>query len=82
MFMNKLIICVDGNGHFHAANPFDRVESIRMLKLIEDGDFWANEITHSVRELLDFDDEHWMSFLVNLQQRGRMEIIDYNPSVL
>jgi len=78
----KLVVCVDGDGHFHAVDVNDRKEVFKALKKIEDGDFWANEIQSydqkdfNEQSWLDLSDEHWLNRLSDLECRGRMELVE------
>jgi len=82
--IRRFLVCVDGDGHFHVVNAANREKVIRVLKKIEDGDYFKNEIADSDKDehqLYELNNKQWMEFLCNIQSRGRMEIVDLNKQV-
>jgi len=70
------------DGHFMLAKLTDRKGVIKLLKDIQDGDYWANEAeaymdeigVATKAELFDLSDDKWESFVHDFVQRGTMEI--------
>ncbi len=80
--MDNYCVALDGNGHFVLANLDKRVEVIKLLKTIHDGDYWANEANGYMEELgiknetdlLTIEEVEWFNFVRAFEQRGTMEI--------
>jgi len=82
--IRRFVVCVDGNGHFHVVNASNRERVIRVLKKIEDGDFWTNEAESYYgddNKLFEITNRKWFEFLTSLQTRGRMEVVDINKKL-
>jgi hypothetical protein len=77
---------MDGNGHFNVAKLTDRKEVIKVLKEIQDGDYWENVYEEILSELeleldsdlFEIDEDKWFEFVQSFEQRGLMEIITLN----
>lgn len=72
-----VVVCVDGDGHFHVTLISNRVKVIEDLKKICDGDYWANEVDVEEFEKIDYENcsyQDWLEFVERFTQRGLMEI--------
>jgi len=82
----RVCVCMDGNGHFNVAKLTDRKEVIKVLKEIQDGDYWENVYEEILSELeleldsdlFEIDEDKWFEFVQSFEQRGLMEIITLN----
>lgn len=83
----KVCIAMDSDGHFMAVKLENRVEVIRLLKNIYDGDYWydvhqdcLDEFDCETEEeleayILKANDLKWVDFVKTFEERGTMEII-------
>ena len=78
MKSNRIVVGMDGNGHFQCAPIQDRHEVIRVLKSISDGEYYIDMMNHKKLE----DVEPWTHSLVDwdifineFTQRGICEIV-------
>jgi hypothetical protein len=75
----KIVVAMDGDGHFMAAPFHDREKVIHIIDEIQDGDFVANM---DAGDKLGYENykyskaEEWRDFLYGIQQRGTIEIIE------
>ena len=82
--MIEKIICVimDSDGHFDISDITNREETIKLLKRLHDGDYWANEADgclsdlniENETDLLKVGPKSWLDFINCFQQRGTMEL--------
>lgn len=75
----KIVVAMDGDGHFMAA-PYTDKEKIKLLiTKIQDGDFVANmddEDKNILESNYPISDSDWRKLIYDLEQRGTMEIIE------
>jgi hypothetical protein len=75
----KIIIAMDGDGHFMAAPLMDREKVSKIIEKIQDGDFVANM---DEDDLIVFnypapvDTIEWRNLIQRLEQRGTLEIFE------
>lgn len=80
--MKTYCVALDGDGHFCLSEISNRTETIKLLKKIQDGDYWANTLDEALEnseilneeELLTSDDNKWLNFVKSFEQRATMEI--------
>jgi len=75
----KLVVAMDGDGHFMAAPYTDREKITDMIYKIQDGDFVANmdpEAKEIFEDKLSTSDFEWKNLIYGLEQRGTLEIIE------
>jgi len=75
----KLVVAMDGDGHFMAAPYTDREKITDMIYKIQDGDFIANMDSESkeiFEDKLSTSDFEWKNLIYGLEQRGTMEIVE------
>jgi len=76
----KLVVGLDGDGHFRVANYNDRLDVINLLKKLEDGNTWDNVDIKYIEhiEFRNLSEEDWNEFLCdNFVARGRCEIVEF-----
>lgn len=75
-----MVVCVDGDGHFHVNPLYHRPKVIEAIKLIHDGDYLANMIDelpeNFLTNYLNFTAEYWKETIGQFVQRGTLEIIE------
>ena len=77
---NEIVVCVDGDGHFHVNPLYHRPKIVEAIKLIHDGDYLANMIDELPKNFIDqylfLSDIEWKETIQQFVQRGTLEIID------
>lgn len=79
--MKVLIIC-DEYGHFHAAELTDRPKVIALLKNVDNGSFFADEIAPNYLEngpehlAKTLETKEWEETISLLCSRAKMEIVE------
>jgi len=76
----NMVVCVDGDGHFHV-NPLNqRHKVIESIKKIHDGDYLSNMLDelpeNFLTNYLNFTAEYWKETIAQFVQRGTLEIIE------
>jgi hypothetical protein len=80
----KLLVIMDGNGHFHVSHPTDRKATIDMLWRIHDGDFMADEISRGLRlkkDLSEYCCKEWDELINTLTCRGTLEYVEISDII-
>lgn len=80
----KIVVAVNGDGHFMAASLYDREKVEKIIGDLQDGDFVANmsEEEKIVYDNIIYENPApvsnitWRDFVYGLQQRGTIEIIE------
>jgi len=75
----KLVVAMDGDGHFMAAPYTDKEKVRNLIDKIQDGDFVANmddEYKNILESNYPVSDSDWRQLIYGLEQRGTMEIIE------
>lgn len=76
--MIQVVVCVDGDGHFHVTSINDRDKTINAIKQICDGDHLANSLDNLpddfVKHYKSLSEYDWKESLNTLTQRGLLEI--------
>ena len=75
----KILVTMDNSGHFNAAHPSDRNNTIELIKTIEDGEYFEN-ISNDYDLNLPSDlstmcCQDWDDFIQNFTQRGTLEYV-------
>jgi hypothetical protein len=75
----KLVVGVDGDGHFMVAPYTDKEKVTKLIYELQDGDFVAN-MDDEDKDVLDqsypISDNQWRDLIHGLEQRGTMEIVE------
>lgn len=73
----KLVIGIDGDGHFMASEYHEREKVVNLLKNVHDGDYWANleDDIDNIDTYNTLDEKGWESFVQNFVQRATLEIV-------
>jgi hypothetical protein len=81
----KLLVGMDGNGHFMVAHPTDRIAVLDLLQKIQDGDYFSDVISdydiRLKRDLNDYCCQTWDSIVGHFIQRGTLEYIEVTDTV-
>jgi hypothetical protein len=75
----KIVVAMDGDGHFMAAPYMDREKVTDLIDKIQDGDFVANmnqEYKIIYEDPAPLSTLEWRNLIYGLQQRGTLEIIE------
>ena len=79
-----VMIAMNGDGHFGVADIDNRHECIKLLKGIQDGDYWENEAVYILDDmgitetkLVGCSKSEWNDFIKDMTQRGMMEITKF-----
>jgi hypothetical protein len=75
----KIVVAMDGDGHFMASPYTDREKVTDIINKIQDGDFVANmdpESKEIFEDKLSTSDFEWKNLIYGLEQRGTLEIIE------
>jgi hypothetical protein len=75
----KIVVAMDGDGHFMAAPYTDKVKIKELIGNIQDGDFVANmdqDAKDTYESNYPISDSDWRTFIYGLEQRGTLEIIE------
>jgi hypothetical protein len=82
----KLLVAMDGDGHFIIAHPTDRTAVLKLLESIEYGDYYNNIINdynlHIKPDLSKYCCKAWDDIINHFIQRGVLEYVsvsDYVP---
>ena len=74
----RVLVIRDNNGHYNGAPLNDRRRVIKVLKDIEDGEYYPDILQYKKLEDKDpwsYDLEEWDDFVNKFTQRGTCEII-------
>jgi len=75
-------VALDGDGHFHAAPIDNRKKVLNILKLIQDGDHFADMLndkeipTDKLEDVLKLSQDEWFEYYFVFVQRGAFETIE------
>lgn len=73
----KVIVAMDGDGHFRAAQITNRKESLEVIQSISDGEYFDDVCDmEDLKKPQEIDDANWESYLINFVQRGTCEILN------
>ena len=76
----KLLVAMDGDGHFNVAHPSDRKSVINLLERIHGGDYYYDIISDNQlklpSDLSTMCCQDWDSFIQNFTQRGTLEYVE------
>ena len=77
----EIVITLDCDGHFAAADVLDRKSVWKILtEIVQDGDYWENikdDLDYHIdgSNFMSVSAELWLGFLESVQQRGDFEVI-------
>ena len=81
----KLLVSIDGDGHFMLAHPSDRNQVIKLLEKIHDGDYYYNIINDNEiklpSDLSDMCCQEWDKFINEFIQRGTLEYVEISDTI-
>jgi hypothetical protein len=74
----KIVVAMDGDGHFMASPLTDREKVSTIIEEIQDGDFLANMDGDDVAIFENplCNSTQWTNFVKSIEQRGTLEIVE------
>lgn len=81
----KLLVSINGDGHFMAAHPSDRKSVINLLRKIYDGDYYYAVMDDNglklPSDLSSMCCQDWDAFIDNFIQRGALEYVSVPDTI-
>jgi hypothetical protein len=76
----KLLVAMDGDGHFMLSHPTDRKATLNLLQKIQNGDYFYNIITDNnlyiKSDLSSYCCQTWDEIIGHFIQRGSLEYVE------
>lgn len=81
----RILVSIDGDGHFHAAHPADRKGVMNLIKKNLDGDYYYDIINDNQivikSDLSEYCCKDWKALIDEFIGRGRLEYVNISSEV-